>query len=336
MTYRIHFTAQDLARTCVAEAPMPLCELDLAIRALRDRSRPAYLDAWRHNVRTRLTDDARMVLDLIPSVGYSPTFLSPTRVGTPEELLDRVRATPRSTIREEMALLATLQPVPSWARRLADDATVFRHLSDGLDDLHSIVLGPYWERLDDLFAADRAVRMRHLLGGGVERLLSLANPDWMRWSPPVLEIRLPNGVEHDLILEGQGILLVPSAFFARSLVEDEARPQPIVSYPAGAGRPLRRMTLLAPEPTAPRRAGAVPALLGQTRAAVLEIIAEHPGCSTKDLASLAGIAPASASEHATVLREAGLVATTRYRNTALHSATGLGIALLTGDHRPGR
>jgi DNA-binding transcriptional ArsR family regulator len=333
MTYRIHFTAQDLARTRVADAPMLLCELDLAIRAFQDRSRPAYLDAWRRDIRSRLTADARMVLALVPPVGYSPTFLSPTRAGMPEELLDQVRATPAGLVRQDMAAIAERQPIPSWARRLADDPAVFKRLSDGLADLHSIMLGPYWQRLTDLFAADRAVRMRHLLAGGVERLLSLANPDWMRWNPPVLEIRLPNGAEHDLILEGQGILLVPSAFFVRSLVEDDAQPQPIVSYPAGIDQPLRRMTLLAPEPTVPRRVGALRALLGQTRAAVLEIIAEHPGCSTKDLASLAGIAPASASEHATVLREAGLVTTARYRNTALHSATGLGVALLAGDRR---
>lgn len=61
------------------------------------------------------------------------------------------------------------------------------------------------------------------------------------------------------------------------------------------------------------------------------LIAEHPGCSTKELAGLAGIAPASASEHATVLREAGLVQTVRHRNLAVHSATVLGVALLNAS-----
>jgi hypothetical protein len=45
MVYRIHFTMQDLARTRVAEAPMPLVELSIAARALQDRSRPVQLDA---------------------------------------------------------------------------------------------------------------------------------------------------------------------------------------------------------------------------------------------------------------------------------------------------
>lgn len=71
-------------------------------------------------------------------------------------------------------------------------------------------------------------------------------------------------------------------------------------------------------------------LLGRTRAVVLAAIAEHPGCSTKELAALTSLAPASASEHSTVLREAGLIRTVRYRNAVLHSPTNLGTALLSG------
>ncbi len=69
-------------------------------------------------------------------------------------------------------------------------------------------------------------------------------------------------------------------------------------------------------------------LLGATRAAVLAAAAEHPGCGTKELAALARISPSSVSEHATVLREAGLLTTFRHRNTALHTSTDLGTALL--------
>jgi DNA-binding transcriptional ArsR family regulator len=58
------------------------------------------------------------------------------------------------------------------------------------------------------------------------------------------------------------------------------------------------------------------------------LIAEHPGCLTKELARLAGVAPASASEHATVLRKAGLIETVRGRRGVQHSLTGLGINLL--------
>lgn len=149
----------------------------------------------------------------------------------------------------------------------------------------------------------------------------------MRWNPPTLEIRMLNGVDVDLHLKGQGIILAPSAFGARTTVDDGA-PQPVITYPAGHDQPLLRATTFAPHPDLHRSSPAVPALLGRTRAAVLNTIAEHPGCSTKELATLAGIAPATASEHATVLREAGLITTGRDRNAVFHNPTDLDLALL--------
>ncbi|MFE2180509.1 ArsR/SmtB family transcription factor [Streptomyces sp. NPDC059455] len=146
----------------------------------------------------------------------------------------------------------------------------------------------------------------------------------------MLEIRMPNGVDHDLRLEGQGIVLVPSVFGVRSIVDNSLREQPTVTYPVQREQPLDRLTAFAPESGAPSSARALAALLGRTRAVVLRVIADHPGCSTKDLASLTDLAPASASEHATVLREAGLVITRRYRNTALHSLNAL--ACVHGTH----
>ncbi|WP_067543171.1 ArsR/SmtB family transcription factor [Nocardia crassostreae] len=68
------------------------------------------------------------------------------------------------------------------------------------------------------------------------------------------------------------------------------------------------------------------ALLGRTRAAVLEAIAD--GGSTTLLAQRLGVSPATASEHAAVLREAGLVASIRVRNSVHHNLTPLGVALL--------
>jgi DNA-binding transcriptional ArsR family regulator len=329
--YRIHFTSQDLARTRVASLSMPFVELAMAARAFQDRSQPARFDGWRRRVRTRsLTDGARMVLSLYPSVGFSPTFLTPADTGTAEEIVENVRATPRKAIRSEMAAIAERQPVPSWARQLPDDRALYEEVCSGVGSLYSLLLEPYWDSITDLFTADRSVRMRQLLTGGVENLLCQANPQWLRWAPPVLELQMPNGIEADLFLEGQGVMLVPSVFRAHSMVDADTLPQPMVSYPAGVDDPVHRLGALAPG----QGSTAVSALLGSTRAAVLSVIAEHPGCSTKELAAFAGISPPSASEHATVLRQAGLVHTRRHRNVALHSATHLGIALLNGWEAP--
>lgn len=333
MAYRIHFTPQDIARTRVAETPMPLLELDCAVRTFQDRSRPAQLDSWRRRARGLLTPEARLALSLIPGVGFSPSFLAPPDTGAPGKLLEGVRSTPREEIRSEMARLAESQPLPAWAGSLADDAELFARVNDGIRDLYDVLLAPYWNRVTDVFRADRAIRLRQMTAGGIERVLAEANPRWMRWKPPVLEVEMPNGIECDLFLDGKGILLAPSLFRTRTLVEDNGPSQVIVSYPVDPGQPLSGLTAVAPAPPAGQAKTAVASLLGQTRAVVLGAIAEQPGCSTSELAALAGIAPASASEHATVLRNAGLITTSRHRNAVLHSVTSLGIALLNAPSR---
>jgi len=55
-------------------------------------------------------------------------------------------------------------------------------------------------------------------------------------------------------------------------------------------------------------------------------VAERP---TSQLARLLGISIASASDHATVLRNAGLIASGRRRNTMVHTLTPLGAGLVS-------
>lgn len=111
VAYRIHFTSQDLARTCVAETPMALQELILALRVLRDRSRRARLDSWRRrSTAAPLSTGARMVLSLVPAIGYSPTYLGPALTGPPEEALERVRATSEhATVLRGAGLIQTVR-----------------------------------------------------------------------------------------------------------------------------------------------------------------------------------------------------------------------------------
>ncbi|MEU0038367.1 winged helix-turn-helix domain-containing protein [Streptomyces sp. NPDC006333] len=173
--------------------------------------------------------------------------------------------------------------------------------------------------------------MQQLIAGGFEKLLEQANPQWMRWKPPVLEIQMMSDVDRDLYLEGQGLVLVPSMFSTRSVVTQGHHPA--VSYPVFQGQ----RTVLGPVVSESMDDKAdydrVSPLLGRTRALVLITIAEHEDCTTKELATRAGIAPASASEHATVLRGAGLVRSLRHRNFVLHGLTPLGLALLHNAER---
>ncbi|WP_306819912.1 ArsR/SmtB family transcription factor [Streptomyces sp. CA-210063] len=72
-------------------------------------------------------------------------------------------------------------------------------------------------------------------------------------------------------------------------------------------------------------------LRGRTRAAALNAIAE--GCSTTELARRLNISSAAANQHATVLRNASLITTSRDGKAVLHTVTSLGTALLNSVSR---
>jgi len=95
--------------------------------------------------------------------------------------------------------------------------------------------------------------------------------------------------------------------------------------------PGRQLDLIYPTTVdiaaARRGGGALQPLMGRTRAAVLA--AAGGGATTSQLARLLGISIASASDHATVLRNAGLIASGRRRNTMVHTLTPLGAGLVS-------
>ncbi|WP_409239843.1 winged helix-turn-helix domain-containing protein [Streptomyces sp. PA5.6] len=333
MPLRLHFTAADLARTRLAEGPRPMLELDIAVRLLQDGAHPARFGAWRRHSLRRLAPGVRRLFDLIPPTGWTVGFLDHAGAAGIDEAVERVRATPAARIAADMerwAARAQGQAVPAWTRALGSDRRLLGELADAVALAHREVVAPYQEHMDVLSRADQALRARQVAHGGLDMLLSGLNPSCIRWDSPVLELTTASGFTGDIHLAGRGLLLIPSVFGAVFPAFDEtAEPQPWLTYPVG----VRDTDLfLAPVETA-RVLSTVPdsltALLGHTRAVVLWTIAEHPGCTTSELARRAGISPASASQHATVLRTAGLSHTVRHRNTALHTATYAGTHLLS-------
>ncbi|MER7541219.1 hypothetical protein ABTX77_41765 [Streptomyces sp. NPDC097704] len=82
---------------------------------------------------------------------------------------------------------------------------------------HALV--PHWQEIQAMTAADAAVRSRQMLGG-VETLLARVNPRRVRWRAPVLEIAMISGLNADVRLAGQGMLLQPSVFAVEAPVAD--------------------------------------------------------------------------------------------------------------------
>ncbi|MGA8116317.1 MAG: winged helix-turn-helix domain-containing protein [Actinocatenispora sp.] len=323
---RIHFTAEDLRRTRVATGPDPLWESLLSLHMLARRDGTVVYGDWRRQARSRLPASTRLLRELAPPWGYSPDFLTPA-AGTDGLAagIETVLRTPRQLLRRDVALLAAdRRPARAVVRLAEGDPDALRGLGDALSEYHEAVLAPHWNHVRSCIEADRVVRGRALLDGGPDGLFTGLHPS-MRWEPPVLSIRYGFG-DRDLHLDGRGMLLLPSFFCTREPItlRDPDLP-PVLVYPVehdlgwATGGVHGTSRYLA-------------ALLGRTRSAVLESMTTT--LSTGEIARRLDISPASASEHATVLREAGLITTRRHRNSVYHCLTPLGADLLNGRGRP--
>ncbi|GGU57865.1 transcriptional regulator [Streptomyces albospinus] len=269
-----------------------------------------------------MNGETRLLAPLVPTRGYFPDFLTPAEglLGM-DEALAALRETPAARLHDELSRLAPAagRPLPAWIRDMADGETrALSRLAGILRRYYEAAVAPYWPRVQGRIEADRAARGRALLDGGADRLLA-SLPPMMRWRPPVLEADYP--VERDLHLAGRGLLLLPSYFCRRTPVTFyNPDLTPVLVYPVEHQAP--RLT----PPVPPDRS--LGRLVGQTRSAILHGIGV--GCTTSELARRVDVSLASASQHATVLRDAGLLVTLRQGNAVLHTLTPLGAALLRG------
>lgn len=326
---RFHFTADDLARIRLAPTADPLWELLLSVHLIARPAGDLVFGRWRRLTMARLGPAARPVFDLAPPRGYSADFLTPAD-GTRDldTGVDAVLSTPRRILRADVAQLAG--PRHPWRYRLAGgDAAALRTLGTVLRTYFAAALAPYWARIQRHVDTDRVARARTLLDGGVEQLLARLHPDTIRWRPPVLEVAY-GSYERDVHLDGRGLLLVPAFFcWHRPLTLRAPDRSPVLVYPI---RHEHNWT----DPETPPAYQRLPALLGTTRAAVVESVAAGvTGLSTSQLAERVGISLPSTSQHTTVLRQAGLITTRQDGRGVLHAITPLGLALLNGEpHTP--
>ena len=299
---RIHFTPDDLRRVTIA-GPERLNEVinsagSLMKRRLSERERRRFAGD--------LTPATHPLLQIADASYGIPDFLTPAAGADFEAGLDAVLSTPDEQIRAE------LEPFGrhAWTRDVNRARGV---LGTAVRAYERHVFAPHWERAAASVATDRALRSQILIEGGVEMLLATLHPRVV-WTYPVLT--LPCIDETDYHLRGEGVRLVPTNFQPVPSVLDRPGGQFDVIYPA-------RVDIAAPR----RGGGALQPLMGRTRAAVLA--ATGGGATTSQLAGRLGISIASASEPATVLRNAGLIASGRRRNTMVHTQTPLGAELVS-------
>ncbi|MFG2987534.1 winged helix-turn-helix domain-containing protein [Streptomyces sp. NPDC048258] len=332
---RVHFASEDLAQVRVTVLG-PLAETELSLRTVQRRDRAGLFGGWRARTGPRISPDGRETARLLsPSRGLVDLFTLVGAAGCMEEGSERLLSAPAWRLREEFSVLSgTSSRRAQWLSEAMDaDRRAVRRLADALQDCHRVAVAPYWGRIDQYLEGEVARRARIMVRGGVGALLDSLRPMAV-WKPPVLEIPGYRPLVHpqaDFHLQNRPFILSPSVFCGPAPQLFAGPNTAIMVYPA-LHNLVDAAALWAPPADARRGNAVVPsavaALLGRTRAVVLCVIADYPACTTTQLAKRAGISPASASEHATTLRSAGLTTLTRDRKAALHTLTHLGITLL--------
>lgn len=314
------FTTADAAR--IRFAYSYLWELSESVRVLIRPGTSALHLPWVRSVRGRMApEDFPMLRALTRPDGYIVDFLTPPPTTPLPDLdaeLDIVRATPPETVRAEtLRYLGAhhIDPVPDVLRPLLDTpADALKALAEEVTAYWELALADTWPRIAALLEGDVLRRSRTLAGGGASALFTDLHPS-VCWSGERLRIDRPWNFGDRL--DGRGLLLVPGVFCwpaVRVLVGGGY--QPGLMYPATG---VATLWETAPPP------GALAALLGTTRAAVLAGLEEPTAPSV--LAERLGVTPGAVSQHLGVLRDAGLVTGHRVGRHVRYGRTSLGDAL---------
>ena len=301
-----------------------LWELSESVRVLTRPGTSALHLPWVRAVRSRLRPgEFPMLRALTRPHGYIVDFLTPPPATTLPGLdaeLDVVRGTPPETVRAETLRYLDahrIDPVPDVLRPLLDTpGEALKALVDEVLAYWELALADVWPRVAGLLEGDVLRRSRTLATGGTAALFADLHPS-VEWSGERLRIDRP--WDFGDRLDGRGLLLVPGVFCwpaVRVLVGGGY--QPGLMYPASGVATLW-------EDAPPPPPGALAALLGPTRAAVLAGL-EEPAAPS-ELAARLGVTPGAVSQHLGVLRDARLVTGHRVGRHVRYARTALGDAL---------
>ncbi|MCX4906159.1 helix-turn-helix transcriptional regulator [Streptomyces sp. NBC_00878] len=310
----------------LAEGPALLTETVISLRILQQRRPGPVFGTWQRWARQRMPRSVHRLRSLVQPNGAVPDFLTPNDYSDLDAGLDAVLHTPKSILRTDLDAFAqfTNARLPSWADPLSEGCPrALETLTQAMRDWHKAAIAPMGQHLHSRIKEARLSAARTLLAEGLDAMLSRLHPT-ISWKSPVLELACPDH-DMDIYLEGRGLRLVPSLFCGReaAINLDPGLP-PVVFYP------VAHETLWTPDrPSASKTdQGTLGALLGPTRAAVLQVITAGYGITTTELARHAGISAATVSHHTALLREAGLIATHRTGPHAHHLPTPLGARLV--------
>lgn len=299
-------------RTRFLAASAPIVEVAFAANALCGNDN-GLLGPWRARARRDFPREAMPLLELVSDIRTSEYFWAFDHDF--DAALDTVLSSPGRWVRE--ALEAVGRAGTPWTRSLAaGDREARKVLERALKSAMRAFDGEH-ARVRATLQTDMAHRKEIMFTEGLGAATASAFRN-AKWHGDTLEIPYPQDVELDL--QGRGMVLLPTAFrIGTTLIGSQMPDQPLsVVYPAHVPMPLLEAT---------GRSPALTPLLGRTRTAVLRTITSNPSSTTSQIAASLGISPGRASEHAGVLRDAGLITSHRHRNTVRHVPTKLGLEI---------
>ncbi|MEU5536284.1 winged helix-turn-helix domain-containing protein [Streptomyces sp. NPDC020362] len=328
---RLHFTFEDLAKVVFNDMPPLMSEAVLSLQMLSRTDQQLRFGQWRANLRGRIPATVRPLSDLVPARGWIPDFLTPVVRDTASgaAALEAIRATSARQVLADLTRLGATGQLPGWVRKLTDgDSDAMTAVTDALAAWNQLAIAPYERHMQAALDADLACKTTILTHRGIDALLRRLHPA-ITWQPPVLT--LPSSIEADIDLAGRGLRLAPMLFcgpMPRLRLGDDAGTMAVLAYPLPFD-PVAANPLAGTGPDQELRStAALGRLMGTTRSTVLHAIAAAPGLTTANLAHRADVALATASEHAAVLREAGLITSHRDGNRVRHYPTATAAALL--------
>ncbi|MEU4573947.1 DUF5937 family protein [Nonomuraea sp. ATR24] len=307
---------EDMARIRFAFSPM--WELVASLRTLQDPARQSIHLPWIKCVRPRLAGlDLAELFALVPASGYLADFLTPppdTPLPDFAAELARVRATrPERAAAEAARVQGTDRAVLD--RFLADPAAGVERVAAALEAYWETCFAEFWPRVYGLLERDVLRRSRQLAQGGARELFAGLGPA-VTWTGERLLVDRPWCATGGL--HGDGLVLVPTAFYWPSVAVMSAPYQSMLVYPVlGVG------TLWESGP--PPAPGALAALIGRSRAAIL-LALDEPS-TTSALAGRMALTPGAVSQHLGVLSGSGLAVGMRVGKQVVYRRTPTGDAL---------
>ncbi len=295
----------------------PIHEVVSLARLLTEPQRHPMFHPWLRRRHHRLSGLDLSALTVFMADGaYRPDFLDPSPMsGEPtfEEGMDALLAAPADQTYAEL-VDAAMGRGAEISRRLLDDPGRARsEAADALRRLWKAVVEPEWPSMRQALRAEMLDRAIQVNREGLRAVLPRLHHSAACEGDTVI---VEKTVDIDVDCP-EGLILVPSLFITdRMQCTTSDHWTPAIYYPA-SGRYLW---------AAPPTLRSLDRLLGTTRSRILAALTTP--LQTTVVARLVSVTAPTASEHLAILRDAGLIESSRAGRTATHELTEAGRALL--------